>query len=750
MSSDEIPTDTKLPTPNAPHPDAPAERDRLGRRPLARRIARTIHSYDSEHSITLGILGPWGSGKTTLLNMIREEFDELCVPRPRRTLRDNGSVLLDWTSRILWPWSVKHETDYEAWTVFEFNPWLASNVEDLVSRFLKGLAEHIDASIGGTKTQKLADALRVFGKALAVADTVPSAGTVGFLKHGVRSTARSLTKYSDKEISDFARLKSLVDDAVANSDYKILVVIDDIDRLSDEQIAQVFQLIRAVADFPNTVFVIACDEEVVSDALDNVQQDRGRQFLGKVIQMPFHLPDIPVWQMREIVRERVVPVKITDREGVKLPPHRLLNSYHIFWDGGLSECYSTLRDVKRMQNKIRFRFGLISEEVNPVDFTVLESLREFVPEAYKFIRRNSELTSESGHQESPGRSMEHTDERLTAMAREKLSEASIEPPGPELIKLLFAYAFDSDARISEGRDKSIEHQDFFPRYFSFESPPHVVSETRYETLIDKLQSRRNGDSKPVFEWWYENRRSQKDLFEKLRNRTTIGSGRPGGSLHSDIRAIALEGTQNMPKSALVALCQVWLITAAKRERADGSFEECWDSLLEEPTLTALRFATMCLDAIPSLHPTGYLPRDVFNQMLNEERVDEYEEKVLAAVKDYLKAHDSPNRLVFVFAKIWAYMANYFGGQRLSEHLVEAPENETRNLALLSVFQYLRQYEGDGSKRTSALRPQAALNEFDDDAREAIEAAAEKTDRDLDDDLYPPEVSIYSLLTAEVD
>lgn len=48
---------------------------------------------------------------------------------------------------------------------------------------------------------------------------------------------------------------------------RILVILDDIDRLSNEQIRYVFQLITSVARFPNTTYLLVFDKEIVVEAL---------------------------------------------------------------------------------------------------------------------------------------------------------------------------------------------------------------------------------------------------------------------------------------------------------------------------------------------------------------------------------------------------------------------------------------------------------------------------------------------------
>ena len=59
-------------------------------------------------------------------------------------------------------------------------------------------------------------------------------------------------------------------DKSLKDDLKIIVTIDDIDRLTKEEIIAVFQLVKNLADFPNTVYLLAFDYDIVTKALEEV------------------------------------------------------------------------------------------------------------------------------------------------------------------------------------------------------------------------------------------------------------------------------------------------------------------------------------------------------------------------------------------------------------------------------------------------------------------------------------------------
>ena len=85
----------------------------------------------------------------------------------------------------------------------------------------------------------------------------------------------------------------------------VLVIIDDIDRLSSEQIRLNFQLVASVAKFPNTAYLLVFDKEVVVKSLEKVQEVDGEDYLEKVIQMPIQIPDIHKGNLHAVLFTRL-------------------------------------------------------------------------------------------------------------------------------------------------------------------------------------------------------------------------------------------------------------------------------------------------------------------------------------------------------------------------------------------------------------------------------------------------------------
>lgn len=730
-------------------PDAPAEEDLLGRRPLARRIARTIHEYDSEHSITVGLFGSWGAGKTTLLRMIREEFDDLCTPRPPRSLRDRDSVASDLVSRLLWPWGVKHKTSYESWTVFEFNPWMTSNLDDLISKFLKGLASHVDTTLEGENAQKVGEPLRLFGHALSLAEDVPGGGVLGPISKALDFAGKKFDQIGGNELSNLSKVKDEVDHAISDSDYKILVTIDDLDRVSDEKIVQVFQLVRAVADFPNTVFLIACDRDVVVNALDNVHEGLGNEFLDKIIQVPVQIPDAPARTIKKFVRERIV--KRLAKAEADSPPcsDSVFADFETFWRAGLNEYYGTLRAAKRMENTLAFRFKLISREVNPIDFLVLESLRIFQPEAYEYVHSHPEFASQTGDHrlEVDGT---YADGGKHAGANDDLETLrdELDSPGDVLVMDLFPTHFGVDMERRDTRVKSIEHEQFFPRYFGFRVPHDAISEKDFHELTSEPNFRAPTGS-DIVDWWRDNRPAETFFWRLLYSKLDTDDF-PYSAVRKSLATIGREiARSGEAPPRLLALCWVRAAFNSYRERplqkteqVGDDFDSCWSELLASCDPATVIFAMKCRrvleDVLKSDALTVFRREPFLKQKAVPKRLEELQAHIPVALRKFLgraaqKRAKDVRRMNAEFQRanehpvLWIEAARQIGRERVWEVFDDAPMSLVRDTGVVALF--ADYWDGERAAQTQD-EVLAELKSEAPDKADLVEQAIENHD-DLD-------------------
>ena len=227
-------------------------KDVLERSDRADAFARQVLELDASHGTAVGVFAPWGSGKTSFVNLARKTFER------------DGALVLD------------------------FNPWLFSGAEQLVERFFAELS----ASMGiKDELKEIGEAFGKYGAALnavaGVASAVLAVPHIGALVEKVTKTAVNMS-----QPESIAALRKRIEDALKERDERIVVVLDDVDRLSPTEIREVFKLVRLTASFPNLIYIVSCDRLRVEQALDEKGLS-GRDYLEKIIQWSFNLPEVP-------------------------------------------------------------------------------------------------------------------------------------------------------------------------------------------------------------------------------------------------------------------------------------------------------------------------------------------------------------------------------------------------------------------------------------------------------------------------
>lgn len=223
-------------------PIASPDLDKLDRKGFSESIARAILDMSPESSVTIGLIGGWGSGKTSIVNMIRQYLKIGAAKRVAGEDREDGEYKL---------------------LIVDFNPWNSLESSDIVSFFFDELLSRL-------RSERKAFGLKE-GALNAIASNVNE--YIAAMKPGVAKIA-ALTiskRFRDKKSKGLAERKTGIETWLSDKRIRVLVVVDDLDRLSSDKICQVFQLIAAIADFKYLSYLIAYDEEVVVDALKSLQ-----------------------------------------------------------------------------------------------------------------------------------------------------------------------------------------------------------------------------------------------------------------------------------------------------------------------------------------------------------------------------------------------------------------------------------------------------------------------------------------------
>ena len=298
---------------------------------FAQRIARTITESTQKSSFSLGVTGIWGAGKTSMLNLLKRyiEKNESCI-------------------------------------IVDFNPRESAEVKNIQHDFLTAICSALKKYHTGA-THIMSDymkGLRVFAKDTAWVKVLDIFQTndVDKSRHEVESLIRSIDK-------------------------KIVVIIDDYDRLTGEEIVEVLKVIGNNGSFERTFFVSAYDKNYVNQVLKAYfHESVDRDYTDKYFNLELRLPDRKQFYKNGYLQKRLHTLLakgiIKDMNQGQID--EALNPVVKFID-----CYlPTPRDIKRYIGLVMASFVEIQENVALRDFLLLGLIKYKYPQEYNMLYKH--------------------------------------------------------------------------------------------------------------------------------------------------------------------------------------------------------------------------------------------------------------------------------------------------------------------------------------------------------------------------
>lgn len=190
-------------------------------------------------------------------------------------------------------------------------------------------------------------------------------------------------KKVEQQSGDVQRQKSKIIERLEDSKLRIVISIDDIDRLSEEEIIAVFQVVKALADFPKTIYLLAFDYDVVINALSKVQSGKGKAYLEKIVQVPIQ---IPMPNMSSIFESFISKLSAILDDSAKETWNK--ETWTLLSQFGLKKYINTIRDVIRLTNVFSLKYQPLKEETDALDLLGLTCLQVFEPFVYSRLSQH--------------------------------------------------------------------------------------------------------------------------------------------------------------------------------------------------------------------------------------------------------------------------------------------------------------------------------------------------------------------------
>lgn len=351
--------------------DSPAQSDALGRSQFATALAGALLTVNSIDGFVVGIEGGWGTGKSSVIGFTKSSLSQI-------TSGDSKPIVID------------------------FNPWLVSNTGALVEALVAQIASAINADLGGTEKgletgQKLLGYVGML-KHLKYLKYVPGVSWLGSAAEDISAASDSISEASEgmknalndaKNLLpalDLSKRKADVADALRDLNRPIVVILDDIDRLPEDEIRVVVQAIKAVADFPRTTYLLAYDRDVVAKALGKGDLVSGLSYLEKIVQVSYPIPPLFKYQLRNFLKSKLEELLVKLNIGFRPFEEE-------FFERSINVLTNLLRhprDVVRFLNRVVLSLPATHSEVNSVDVLVFEAVSQRFPEIREMAHRHPE------------------------------------------------------------------------------------------------------------------------------------------------------------------------------------------------------------------------------------------------------------------------------------------------------------------------------------------------------------------------
>lgn len=379
------------------------ENDLLNRKSFVENLSSSLLSWNDKKSLVIGLFGKWGSGKTSIINLLEKQ---LSSEKEKKSSKDKKKSPI----------------------VINFNPWGYSETEDLLEPFIR----QIQATLKGP------DKIKGFGKKLEIylnlIKLTPtkqsmlsfwSAITMVFSFVGISlpqlfpnickqikdlskwvspitlivsfsiivcNIILSVIKIRNENLDEsVSKIKKDIGNILEKENRKLIIIMDDIDRLSSQEIKQLFRIVRSNADFPNTIYLLSFDREIVEKSLDIQNRIDGREYLEKIINIEYDLPAIPPSTLSRILMDELKNIAknfTEDQNSI----FGIENTKWAYVYNSIVSNLTTIREIKRYVNAVKFKLSQYINkgvlEINLIDFLAIEFIRLKFPEYYDFIRDN--------------------------------------------------------------------------------------------------------------------------------------------------------------------------------------------------------------------------------------------------------------------------------------------------------------------------------------------------------------------------
>lgn len=325
---------------------------------------------NNPNPLVIGIYGKWGEGKSSFTNLIRDKIEHF---------ERNGK---------------------KEYLVYNFNPWLYDSEKELVNDFFEGLKNSFYVKNQKTIGDRIISYSKYF-KALKISATT---GIPRILNYTVEFSPDEIFKQLGGALGTSPNtiqfLRDQINNAISEANFKVVVFIDDIDRLDKNEIFSVLKLVKLNASFENFIFILNLDKDHVSTAISERygnSKDDGIFFLEKIINIPIDIPKVERALLQKFFSSKLKQVF----ENFNFLPSTLFDDYFRTLNNSFQEMnFANPREIIRVLNSFFIGADTLRDEVDLEELFWIELLKVKHSDLYMKLKAIMPLKTYSKNLES--------------------------------------------------------------------------------------------------------------------------------------------------------------------------------------------------------------------------------------------------------------------------------------------------------------------------------------------------------------
>ena len=345
--------------------DTPSKsKDSLCRCGFVDTLTETLVNSPHNRSLVTAVFGPWGSGKSWIL----EQLHTSLVENPKKT------------------------------TVCRFAPWEMKSQDQILAEFFSTISEALPTEPKHKNLSSLWDQLEqisivgsigaaTFASTLALSGSTDENIALAIASKSVLGSLSKLfgrAKTSSEELRSLSSIKKeLTRELQKNLDHPIIVLIDDMDRLTDGEIQMMIRLLNTTANLPQIHYIIFGDRKQIAAALNPICGNEGDRYLEKIVHNSLQVPEPSKTQIQMRLSEGLKIIASTVNTEFDTRDER----YQNYWKNFISHRVLNLRDAHRLLRTVSFHASALSRngklEVEILDLLGVDFLRLFDPASYR-------------------------------------------------------------------------------------------------------------------------------------------------------------------------------------------------------------------------------------------------------------------------------------------------------------------------------------------------------------------------------